>query len=304
MHEHQFLSRAKKIHNQRYEYDLSDTNWVGSQSIVSISCSRHGVFKQTATAHIHQKQGCPKCGRDKANSSRRVPFDEFLEHARLSRVEKFTYYANEWKGMEEKTIVGCPIHGDILVHPRDHLKSKTGCHKCGNDLIGSHKRLSMDDFLKKANAIFDHKYDYSETIYRNNQSLIKIICPEHGPFERRVDKHFLGRGCPRCKLEGQTSKISQKWLDGLRIKTMIREYRLPEKRLRVVDGFDPLTNTVYQFHGDFWHGNPHLYREQEINPVTGETMGRAFDRTMRLDDEIRNLGYNLVIQWENGVRKL
>lgn len=27
-------------------------------------------------------------------------------------------------------------------------------------------------------------------------------------------------------------------------------------RIFKVDGFDPIINTIYEFYGDFWHGNP------------------------------------------------
>ena len=36
-----------------------------------------------------------------------------------------------------------------------------------------------------------------------------------------------------------------------------REVTLKVKdKVYYVDGFEPKTNTVYEFNGDYWHGNP------------------------------------------------
>lgn len=65
-----------------------------------------------------------------------------------------------------------------------------------------------------------------------------------------------------------------------------------------------MTNTIYQFHGDFWHGNPDTTNHHEVNPVTKETFGEAYFRTCRLDKELLDLGYNLVVMWESQLRPL
>jgi G:T-mismatch repair DNA endonuclease (very short patch repair protein) len=40
---------------------------------------------------------------------------------------------------------------------------------------------------------------------------------------------------------------------------------------RKVDGFDKTTNTVYQFHGCFWHGCPNCYKDDTINNKNKES---------------------------------
>lgn len=40
-----------------------------------------------------------------------------------------------------------------------------------------------------------------------------------------------------------------------------------------VDGFNQKTNTVYQYHGCFWHGCPKCYSKDTINNIKHETMG-------------------------------
>lgn len=61
------------------------------------------------------------------------------------------------------------------------------------------KRLTTEDFIKKAKEIHGNKYDYSQVNYSNNSTPITIICPEHGPFQQKPNVHLNGHGCPACK---------------------------------------------------------------------------------------------------------
>lgn len=51
------------------------------------------------------------------------------------------------------------------------------------------------------------------------------------------------------------------------------EYKIPNTRYRV-DGYCKETNTIYQFHGDFFHGNPKFYKSHDINPVNKKIIWR------------------------------
>lgn len=67
-----------------------------------------------------------------------------------------------------------------------------------------------------------------------------------------------------------------------------------------MDGYDPITNTVYQFHGNYYHGNPKIYP----CPITWNKKSKKFMyelhyKTLEFDEFIKNLGYNLVVIWEN-----
>jgi len=60
------------------------------------------------------------------------------------------------------------------------------------------KRITKEDFSKKANLIQGDKYDYSLVVYKNSYSKIKILCKEHGEFEQTPKNHLKGQGCPKC----------------------------------------------------------------------------------------------------------
>lgn len=56
----EFIKRAREVHGDKYDYSL--VRYVNSRTDVDIICPIHGVFPQSPSGHIHQKQGCPKCG--------------------------------------------------------------------------------------------------------------------------------------------------------------------------------------------------------------------------------------------------
>src|SRR3989442_1559255 len=66
-----------------------------------------------------------------------------------------------------------------------------------------------------------------------------------------------------------------------------------------VDGFCAESNTIYQFHGCYFHGCSHCYNDLIVNKVSGIYMYKLYDNTKRIDDAIKKAGYNLVTIWEH-----
>ena len=64
------------------------------------------------------------------------------------------------------------------------------------------KKITLEEFIKKAKDIHGDKYDYSESEYINYRTNIKIICPKHGPFYTTPNAHIGNkRGCRFCGYE-------------------------------------------------------------------------------------------------------
>jgi hypothetical protein len=80
------------------------------------------------------------------------------------------------------------------------------------------------------------------------------------------------------------------------------EFRINNKG---VDGYCKETNTVYEFHGDFFHGNPSndKFPHDKINPISKKTYGELYQRTQHKKSEILALGYNYVEMWEYDWRR-
>lgn len=61
------------------------------------------------------------------------------------------------------------------------------------------KKLTTEEFIKKAIEIHGDKYDYSKVNYVNAYSKIVIICKEHGEFLQTPHNYITNKsGCPKC----------------------------------------------------------------------------------------------------------
>lgn len=60
------------------------------------------------------------------------------------------------------------------------------------------KKLTKEEFIKRAREIHGDRYDYSKVEYVNSQTNVCIICPEHGEFWQTPNNHLRGKGCNKC----------------------------------------------------------------------------------------------------------
>lgn len=97
-----------------------------------------------------------------------------------------------------KVCINCKTHGDFWQTPKDHL-SGSGCQKCAA-LLRKPIHMTKEEFIAKAIQIHGDKYDYSQVVYINSHTKVKIICPIHGVFKQRPSNHIgkHGYGCRKC----------------------------------------------------------------------------------------------------------
>jgi len=101
------------------------------------------------------------------------------------------------------------------------------------------------------------------------------------------------------------SIVSIRWLTGIAEKENIHirhaqnggEYQIPSTKFKV-DGFCEENNTVYEFYGDYFHGNPLAYESTYFNSVCRKSMGELYAKTIKRENKIKELGYELVTIWE------
>jgi hypothetical protein len=66
-----------------------------------------------------------------------------------------------------------------------------------------------------------------------------------------------------------------------------------------VDGYVAKTNTIYEFWGDFFHGNKKIYPKNKMNTLIGCTFGELYKKTMKKEKLIKSAGYKLITIWES-----
>lgn len=279
-----FIQRAKEIHGNKYDY--SKVQYINNQTKVTIVCPKHGEFKQTPSLHINGS-GCLICSGVK--KSTRI---EFIEKARKIHGNKYNYSKVEYKNNKVKVIIICPEHGEFEQTPNSHLHGY-GCLDCSGKKV-----LTTEEFIKRAKIVHNNKYDYSKVRYKNSKAKVIIICPEHGEFKQTANGHLFGAGCKKCV--SSISYKSQKWLDKIGVPKNNREISITlDSHTFFVDGFDKNKKIVYEFYGDFWHGNPKIYDFNDINPVNKLTFGQLYENTMKREKILKKAGFKIVFIWES-----
>ena len=186
----EFIEKANKIHNNKYNYNLVD--YKNNKTKVKIICTYHGIFETRPDRHL-RLSGCPKCANNILYTK-----EEFIEKSNKIHNNKYNYNKVNYKTALIKVKIICPEHGIFEQRPTNHLRGE-GCIKCARNY-----QYTNDEFIKKANKIHNNTYDYSLTNYNKGGNKIKIICKEHGVFEQKANSHLQGFKCPTCYNEKRT----------------------------------------------------------------------------------------------------
>ena len=123
---------------------------------------------------------------------KRLTTEEFIEKAREIHGDKYNYSKVVYKSNKIKVCIICPKHGEFWQKPNDHLNGR-GCPSCSGL-----KKLSLEEFIRRAKEVHGDKYDYSKVNYINSNTKVCIICLEHGEFWQNPHDHLNGNGCPKC----------------------------------------------------------------------------------------------------------
>ncbi len=139
-------------------------------------------------------------------------------------------------------------------------------------------------------------------VYPNTVKKVWWQCSKGHEWESSVScRNSMKACCPYCS-KGRVSKISQRWLDTLNIPAESREVWLGELKFRA-DGFDSKTNTVYEFLGDYWHGNPQIFSPGEINSHNKIAFGDLYNITIKRFDLLIKNGYKICYIWEDNFNR-
>ena len=286
-----FLERVNKVHGNKYEYIINDK--ITNSTLIKIKCKLHGEFEQTPKNHL-KGQICPKCSKYyKYNQI------EFIEKCKNLHGDKYDYSKVDYKLNDINITIICKNHGEFEQLPLNHLKGN-GCYRCSGFC------RTTNDFIEKATKIHNNLYDYTKVNYEKARKQIIIICKNHGEFKQTPNDHLNGCGCPKC-ISYSYSKVSLKWLSHIE---KILGYQIQhagnkgEKNVRInnklikFDGYDEKTNTVYEFYGTIYHGDPRLLNSEDINPINKKTYGELYNKTLEREEIIKKAGYNLITMWE------
>ena len=185
----EFIARAREVHGNKYDY--SKVEYKNNNTKVCIICPIHGEFWQIPSSHLNG-QGCRKCGFLNTAKKRKASTVRFIFKAKIKHGDRYDYSKVEYVNIDTKICIVCPEHGEFWQTPYNHLKG-CQCPKCMGKTT-----TNTAEFIKKALRLHRDRYDYSKVEYKNSQTKVCIICPEHGEFWQTPNSHLRGQGCPIC----------------------------------------------------------------------------------------------------------
>jgi hypothetical protein len=126
--------------------------------------------------------------------SRRKTTEQFIQEAQAINGNKYDYSLVMYKNNNSKIEIICNICDKIFEQiPVEHLRKK-GCPFCA----GKNKNTAL--FVQQSKEIHGDKYDYNQSIYKNNRTSVKIYCKKCCQyFNQTPNKHIDHKhGCPNC----------------------------------------------------------------------------------------------------------
>lgn len=142
-------------------------------------------------------------------------------------------------------------------------------------------------------------------------------------IDKRIGPHWRGNRdlgtietiyCLGKSPRGSFSHKAVRWLKAIESKRKIsirhalnggeQVFPVGAGRYIRVDGYCEETNEVFEFYGDYYHGNPEKFASDEFNKKLKKTFGELYAEVQERASWIRGMGFNLVEIWESDYDKM
>jgi len=144
---------------------------------------------------------------------RKLTTEEFIKKAIKVHGDKYDYSKTKYVRNDVKVIIICKKHTiEFEQIANNHLQGH-GCLKCGIIKTAKKRKLTTEEFIRRAIEMHGDKYNYSKVEYGYSINKIIIICKYHNKkFEQSPHSHLRGSGCPLCG-EEKRIKVQRKSLE-------------------------------------------------------------------------------------------
>jgi hypothetical protein len=292
-------------------FDYSKAVFIDMRTRLTLICNKNHEFNAIPAVHLrdNSRGGCIECAKSLIRERFAYTQEQWIALALVKHNNFYDYTKVAYVSSQANIVIICPKHGEFEQTPAQHLGGR-GCKQCGIEKIISSKLYNEDDFLKmfeECSTMHSNKYIYTDVYRKDGYLFIKMCCDKHGSFSQRYDHHKRGHGCFKCVVS--YSKQQLEWLNYLSVTSDYiqhvqneGEFQIPTTNM-YADGYEPSTNTIYEFQGDFWHGNPAVFNGEDVNPRTGTTYAYLYDKTQSKILKLKELGYNVCEMWESNWEK-
>jgi len=207
-----FIFMSNELHGDLYDYDK--VNYRNNSTPVTISCKKHGYFKQSPSKHL-SGHGCPECG-----GSIVLDNNEFEKRSKLVHGNRYIYSMVDYKNAKTKVKIICKVHGEFMQKPNNHL-SGYGCLICKS----SKGEIKIFNILTDMNVKFIKEYHI-----RDINSYIDFFIPskniaiEYDGIQHFIPIKFFG-GEKSFELNKIRDELKNKYCDDNNIKMYRISYK-------------------------------------------------------------------------------
>ena len=179
--------------------------------------------------------------------------EQWVECAKKVHSNKYDYSKVNYIDSRHKVCIICPEHGEFWQKANSHLMG-SGCKKCAMEKLSNSQRMTKEQFIEKAKKIHGNKYDYSKVEYKNTDTKVCIICPEHGEFWQTPSAHvYLKESCEKCSKSHKYS--TEEWIE---LAKKIHGNKYDYSKVEYKNAFTKIC-IICPEHGEFWQRpNSHI----------------------------------------------
>ncbi|AMN83549.1 hypothetical protein D5b_00119 [Faustovirus] len=279
-----------------------------SDTLVWFKCNK-GHSYQASCKSFYRGFRCSICASKIIKNKPRTTMDKVKDALDWYDNEKNTIPITQAPSSGSKKLwFKCP-KGHSFDMMAGHFKLGNRCRYCSGQkpLAGFNTFELVEDALQW--------WDYTkntipiDSITKRSLTKVWMKCPEKGhSFEVSCDNFTAGSRCPECNNKGY-SKECIEWLTCIEHKYNIqiqhaekpsKEFKIPKTRYKA-DGYAKIRDkqVIFEYHGYRWHGFKGLEKQDELSPYKDKTNAQAYANTIKKENRIKELGYELVVIWSD-----
>ena len=278
-----FMSKAFKLFGDKFDYSRVHETYDCISSKINIKCNTHNIwFYQNAYSHFKNICGCSECQELFQLSN----VDKRIEERSSNNIPWFLYLLQDGSLRTIKGVWGSQKYPNIENHKKyveylGKIKGYTNLKDWYN--------IGIIDFEENyGSQLLGRYYDWRYF------KLLKTVYPDYNWNKSKFKKIGYSYG-------------QVQWLEFIKVSTPdIRhilnhddgEYRIPKSKYKA-DGFSHKESCIYEYNGDYYHGNIAIYNPDEMNLVCKKTFGELYQNTQIKQNRCKELGYNYYSIWES-----
>ena len=304
-----FVTKLELRNNKCSPKLFIQDEYKNSHTKVNVICEHGHMRKVVPYSVIQGTSNCPKCnGKHKRTTS------EFVEalnnhNKQYPTKQLFLIEGEEYVSGKHKLRFKC-LHNHMRVLSPDLILSQhVGCAVCSGKAKKTMQSIN-NQLVALSAANNKPKIEMTGSVpYINSTIPVEFKCELGHSWIASVGTVLYSSNCPRCCKLGY-SKKAIRWLNQIAHDERIHiqhaenggEFIINHPTIKNfrVDGYCKETNTVYQFHGDVFHGNLTKFKPFECCHPYNKTATalELYTDTVKKQQIIEDCGFRLVVMWE------